>query len=181
MKIWDTQSTGPFVDVLKDEDGFVSSEYISDDSIPGQVISTPSYTARHESMMNSSFLSNSLDLVISSEVLEHVPYPYVAHKEVHRVLKRGGAHVFSVPYDINSETDTETARLLPNKSILFSRSPVYHDDPIRQEGILVFNIFGNEMVRKLCRLGFDAHFLEVRSPRHGVTGPGAFVFVAIKP
>lgn len=180
LKIWETQSTGPFVDVLEGTEGFVSSEYISDDASSGQIISTPSHTARHEDMMNSSFSANSLDLVISSEVLEHVPYPYVAHMEIYRVLKRGGAHVFSVPYDVNSETDTETARLLPNKTISISGEPVYHGDPIRPEGILVYNIFGNEMVKKLCHIGFDAHFLEVKSPLHGVTGSGAFVFVAVK-
>ena len=43
------------------------------------------------------FASQSYDLVICCEVLEHLPDPEVAIKEIHRVLKKGGTALFSVP------------------------------------------------------------------------------------
>ncbi|MBI3558890.1 methyltransferase domain-containing protein [Candidatus Gottesmanbacteria bacterium] len=38
----------------------------------------------------SSFRQNSFDVVITDQVLEHVPNPFEACKQIHRVLKRGG-------------------------------------------------------------------------------------------
>ena len=43
------------------------------------------------------FDNHSLDLIISSDVLEHVPYLDKAFSETARVLKPGGAHIFTVP------------------------------------------------------------------------------------
>lgn len=180
LQVWDTQSTGPFVDVFSGTNGYVSSEYVSESVASGEFVVKSNRRIRHENIMNSSFPASSLDLVISSEVLEHVPFPYAAHEEIFRVLRKGGAHIFSVPYDVTSEQDIETARLLPNKSIVFTGDPIFHGDPMRPEGIIVFNIFGNEMVRRLCQIGFEAHFLEMSSSLHGVTGTGAFIFVVVK-
>jgi SAM-dependent methyltransferase len=47
------------------------------------------------------FKNESFDAVMMTEVLEHLPYPSIAVREVHRVLKKkpGSAYVGSVPLD----------------------------------------------------------------------------------
>lgn len=40
---------------------------------------------------------NSFDIVICTEVLEHLPHPEVALKEIHRVLKWGGVAIITTP------------------------------------------------------------------------------------
>lgn len=40
-----------------------------------------------------------------SEVFEHIPFPYIAHRGVYRILRLGGEHVFTVPFVLDSEED----------------------------------------------------------------------------
>jgi SAM-dependent methyltransferase len=48
-------------------------------------------------MMALPFESDSFDLVVHSDTLEHVPDPIQALRECRRVLRRGGACIFTVP------------------------------------------------------------------------------------
>lgn len=53
------------------------------------------------------FKDNSIYCVFSNAVLEHVQFPWVVSKEIHRVLKRGGMVCVNVPFlnIIHGETD----------------------------------------------------------------------------
>jgi ubiquinone/menaquinone biosynthesis C-methylase UbiE len=57
----------------------------------------PSVTAIAASIMELPFENNSFDIVISSDVIEHTPEPYVSTKEMIRVLKPGGQLCITVP------------------------------------------------------------------------------------
>lgn len=46
------------------------------------------------------FQDNSVDLIVTQEVLEHVPDPFLAMREIHRVLKRGGRAYVQLPFMI---------------------------------------------------------------------------------
>jgi predicted SAM-dependent methyltransferase len=45
------------------------------------------------------FADESLDLVITSDVMEHARLDDRAHREIYRVLKPGGIYIFTVPHD----------------------------------------------------------------------------------
>jgi len=45
------------------------------------------------------FKDNSFDYVIASEVLEHIPRPMEAVREIQRVAKKGAHFIFSVPHE----------------------------------------------------------------------------------
>jgi ubiquinone/menaquinone biosynthesis C-methylase UbiE len=47
------------------------------------------------------FESKSFDLVVCSEVLEHVPDPELAIEEIRRVLRPGGFAIITVPNEVN--------------------------------------------------------------------------------
>lgn len=49
------------------------------------------------SILEMPFDDNTFDYVISSEVIEHTPAPYLAIREIYRVLKPGGKMVLSTP------------------------------------------------------------------------------------
>jgi SAM-dependent methyltransferase len=48
-------------------------------------------------MMNLQFGEEAWDLIVHSETLEHVPDPMKGLKETHRILRKGGACIFTVP------------------------------------------------------------------------------------
>jgi ubiquinone/menaquinone biosynthesis C-methylase UbiE len=39
-----------------------------------------------------------IDADARKQVLDHIPSPYQAHRELYRILKPGGSHVFTVPF-----------------------------------------------------------------------------------
>jgi 2-polyprenyl-3-methyl-5-hydroxy-6-metoxy-1,4-benzoquinol methylase len=49
------------------------------------------------SILDIPFGRDTFDYVVSSEVIEHIPDPYAALRELHRVLKPGGTLVLSTP------------------------------------------------------------------------------------
>lgn len=99
-----------------------------------------------------SFQDASFDVVITEDVLEHVRHYQTALEEIHRVLKPGGCHIFTVPFffdrptlvrvDTTGETDVN---LLP---------PEYHGDSIRGR-ILAYRTLGFDLFGLLTSIGFE--------------------------
>jgi SAM-dependent methyltransferase len=115
------------------------SEYF-DGAAPGSTIGG----IRHEDLQQLTFDDGAFDLVITSEVLEHVADPWLAFKEIRRVLRPGGRHVFTVP--TIPGTVTRSRRGLP---------VVYHGDPMRSDGALVVTDYGDDLPDLLRLHGFD--------------------------
>jgi len=136
---------------------------------------------RHEDLENLSFDDASLDVVLSSDVFEHLPDAYGAHREIFRVLCAGGRYIFTVPFMAGSERDDLRARRIGGR-VEYLAEPLYHGDPVRPgEGVLVWRIFGQEMLTRLREIGFETETVWLRIPRQGILGEGAVVFVARKP
>lgn len=105
---------------------------------------------RHEDIQALTFRAASFDLVITSEVFEHVADPWAGFKEVRRVLRRGGRHVFTVPV-VPGTLTTRRDR----------SHPVFHIDPLRREGSLVVTDYGDDLPTLLRPLGFATLVHEV--------------------
>ena len=158
--VYNTESQGALHAQLRTMPGYVSSEYLARLSFPDA----------------------SIDLVLSSDVFEHVPDPYGAHAEVRRVLRPGGRHVFTVPFhhDEHAHLDDVRARSGRNGEPELLAEPIYHADPVRPQGVLVYTIFGLEMLVRLAEVGFDTRMYRLWDPWRGIVGPNAFVFEAVK-
>ena len=130
--------------------------------------------------MNLSLSNESIDLVISSDVFEHIPDPYKAHEEVYRILKRGGRHIFTVPFYQTEFLDEDRTILDSNGNTVFLKEPIYHGDPLNSKGALVYKIFSLEMLVKLRKIGFRTNLYHLYMPLYGILGPNAIVFEAIK-
>jgi SAM-dependent methyltransferase len=157
---------------LKINPGYASAEYLGSEYSSGDTVNG----IRHEDLTAMSFGDSSLGLVISSDVLEHIPDPYCAHRDIHRVLKAGGRHIFTVPYNGGPKDDVRA--LMENGQIRHLKEPQYHGDPIRKDGILVFVIFGREMIARLWEMGFLVVVHSIFAPLYGI--PDGLVFEAIK-
>jgi SAM-dependent methyltransferase len=118
----------------------------------------------------------SFDLVTSTEVFEHVADDRRGFAEIRRVLRPGGAFVFTVPIE-NAERTVEravssgggTRHLLP---------PAYHDDRIRgRNAVLVFRDYGRDITGRLLAAGFGSARIESRYAK-AFLGAGRGVVVA---
>lgn len=87
----------------------------------------------------------SLDLIVSSDVLEHVPDVVGAFRETARVLRAGGAHVFTVP----PRPETRCRVRVDEGRLVHLQPPEYHRDPLSAEGILAYWDFGPDMGEKI--------------------------------
>jgi SAM-dependent methyltransferase len=175
--IYNVESNGALHRALSAHARYVCSEYFGPEYPPGQFVRG----IRHEDLQRLSFKDRSFDLVLSSDVLEHVPEPYTAHREILRVLKPGGRQVFTVPYNPGAEGDDVRARVV-NGEIEYLADKLYHGDPVRpDQGILVWTIFGREMLARLQSIGFKTNVLTIHEPRLGIIGDGAIVFEAMRP
>src|SRR5690606_35005603 len=85
----------------------------------------------------------SFDLVITSDVFEHLPEPERAFAEVARTLRPGGAHVFTVPLFDRDETLVRAVR--EGAAIRHLEPPDYHGNPIDPAGSLVFREWGRDL------------------------------------
>jgi len=84
----------------------------------------------------------SVDLIVSSDVLEHVPDLEAAFRESFRVLRPGGSHVFTVPF----EPSTVRRAVLEQGTVRhLVTPPEYHADPLDPGGILAFWHLGPDL------------------------------------
>jgi SAM-dependent methyltransferase len=107
--------------------------------------------ARCEDITQLTFEPNSLDLIISSDVLEHVPDPNSAFRECYRVLKPGGFHLFTVP----PRAATRKRAEIVDGKINFLTEPDYHSDPLNPQGILAFWDYGLDAAEVFGRSGLE--------------------------
>jgi SAM-dependent methyltransferase len=176
-RLYSAESNGPLHDVLKAIPDHACSEYWGEAHIPGTSING----VRHEDLERLSFADASFDVVLTSDVLEHVADAYRAHREIFRVLRPGGQHIFSVPFAMGAPHDDVRARRADG-GIEYLAAKLYHGDPIRpDQGVLVWRIFGNEMLTRLQEIGFAVQTLQLSEPAHGIIGDNALVFVARRP
>ncbi|MFI5047354.1 MAG: class I SAM-dependent methyltransferase [Acidimicrobiia bacterium] len=174
--IYNTEASGALHDTVHSLSGYECSEYFGPKYLSGDIVDG----VRHEDLMALSFDDSTLDQVWSSDVFEHVPDPYQGHREVHRVLRPLGHHVFTVPFHPTGYLDSVRARLGDDGELELLAEPLYHEDPIAPDGVLVYTIFSLEMVVRLAELGFATRMYRLWAPWWGIVGANAVVFDAVK-
>ncbi|TWC34968.1 methyltransferase family protein [Pseudomonas sp. SJZ079] len=115
-------------------------------------------------MLNLNVESNSFDLVVHSDTLEHVPYPERALSECHRVLRSRGRCIFTVPIVIERMTRSRVGL-----------APSYHGQAgVPAKDQLVHTEFGADTWQTVLNAGFSS--CEIFSFEY----PAALVMIAIK-
>lgn len=124
------------------------------------------------------FGDGSVDLILTEDVFEHVPDFRKGFAEVHRVLKPGGMHIFTIPYYQDRKT-RDLFRMEGGKTVLLE--PIeYHGDPIRGQ-IPCFTHFGHDLLGILEDMGFEARLEWSRHADHVRHGTfDSYTFIAKK-
>lgn len=135
----------------------------------GRVPGVPS-----EDLMALSYADETFDLVITSDTLEHIPDVDQALRETCRVLKRGGAHVFSVP--VVWDRATRQRARLDGGVLTHLLPPSYHGSSEEAKAdFLVFHEFGSDFTDRCTAAGFEVELLR------DAHNPALVTFIARKP
>ncbi len=126
------------------------------------------------------FESNSFDVLITQDVFEHVLHPEPAFSEIARVLKPGGAHIFTMPWYPELKT-TRVRAIEQDGTVIPLEEPMYHRNPISEEGSLVTRDWGldfTDIILKSSGLFTTIHL--IRDRHLGIDGKFLEVFVSRK-
>ena len=135
---------------------------------------------RHEDVECLSFAADSLDLIVSNDVLEHVNDPCRALRELVRVLRPRGELLLTIPFASSNDRNIHRAQIV-NGQIEHLLPPMYHGNPVSTDGSLVFTDFGWEVLEKLRESGFSHVSLTAYwSLEYGHLGGAQIYFYAVK-
>ncbi len=110
----------------------------------------------HGDVCRSDFPSDAFDLILSNDVLEHVPELDDALREAARILKPGGSMLATFPFFFDREVGIRFASLLDGRVVHHVEPPVYHGNPVDPEGgSLVFQIPGWDVIARARSAGFS--------------------------
>jgi len=134
--------------------------------------STLGLTTTNQDLEQLTYPDKRFDIVLTSDVMEHVRRDDVAHREIRRVLKPGGFYIFTVPHFRHTrETLTRVAvidPLDPSKDQYLTEKE-YHGDANSKDGrALSYRSFGTEIDEFLERLGFQVEYCHDDFPETGI-------------
>lgn len=125
------------------------------------------------------FADESLDLVITSDVMEHVRLDQRAHREIYRVLKPGGIYIFTVPHDRSWDQTLVRVQVTdpgdPSKDA-YLMEPEYHGDTNNESGggVLAYRTYGRDLDSELQGLGFEVEYARDNVPQNGILNAELF-------
>lgn len=178
-KVYFMEQVTPIYDWAKSafpEHQIIGSEYLGHEYSGGAIVGG----LRHEDVMALSFKDDSVDLIVSNDVFEHVPDPARAFSECVRVLRPGGVMLATIPFHSNTDVSV-TRAALDGDGLAYLLPPIYHGNPVSADGSLVFTDFGWDMIDSLRKKGFSDTTVSVyASAQFAHLGGGQLVFRARK-
>ncbi len=158
------------------------SRYIPSQCFPGEAPGSPVGPVRCENLEALTFADESIDLHVTQDVLEHVFQPAKAFRELARTLKPGGAHVFTVPIVNKFKPSKRRARMSDDGRVVHLEHPVYHGNPISDQGSLVTMDWGFDICRHIFEAcGLFTHVVHIDDLSKGIRAEYIEVLLTVKP
>jgi GT2 family glycosyltransferase/2-polyprenyl-3-methyl-5-hydroxy-6-metoxy-1,4-benzoquinol methylase/glycosyltransferase involved in cell wall biosynthesis len=119
------------------------------------------------------FDDEAFDIVVTSDVMEHVRLDFKAHREIHRVLRAGGIYLFTVPHRRERQDTLVRVQVVdpadPSKDVHLLE-PEYHGDTNSDSGekALSYRVYGRDLEETLSALGFEVDYFRDDIPENGI-------------
>jgi hypothetical protein len=156
--------------------GYVASQWWADRT-PGSVHDG----VRCEDLEALTLADASVDVFVTQDVMEHVLDPAAAFREIARVLRPGGAHVFTTPVYRGLAASEVRARRTP-EGIEHLQAPEYHGNPIDPAGALVTVHWAPDIVAQIeAATGLATSVYAFEEPAMGLVGEFLDVLVTRRP
>ena len=170
VRVLDTDANGRIGRLLEQHPGCVLSlfqpEHPNGATLPGGALNVD--------LERMPFPDRRFDVIITTEVMEHVRYLETAHREIARCLSDGGTYLFTVPYDASLE---QTWQLIdPQTDQELVHPPHMHGDPgLRDEGIKSYRVFGQDIITEMRGAGLNCSFVPMERPENGIFSGDLFI------
>ncbi len=115
-----------------------------------------------QNLENLTYEEDKFDLIITSDIMEHVRHPWLAFREIFRILKPGGYHIFTIPVQHPLQARTIYRVDVSGDKDIHLLEPRYH---IAGDGSqsLVYTEFGNDIFENLKTIGFDTEDFRIKN------------------
>lgn len=141
----------------------------------------PKSSFRSEDLENLTFPDDSFDLFITQDVMEHIFNPEKAFQEIARVLKPGGAHIFTVPLVRKNSKSVRCAQRTENGKIIFLCEPEYHGNPVDINNALVTMQWGFDIAKYITKVAnTPTRIITIDNLEYGIKAEYVDVVVSCK-
>ena len=168
---------GTSLRLARDCAGYIETQFFPD-SAPG---TRHASGVRLENLEAQTFPDNSLDLVVTQDVMEHVFHPDRAYREIWRTLRPGGLYIHTTPLYKAMMTSERRAVQNDDGSITYLHEAEYHGNPVARSGSLVTFHYGYDLPDLIAE--WTPFAVEVRryvDRRHGVVAEFPEVIICHK-
>jgi SAM-dependent methyltransferase len=171
LRILDTDAFSSINRTLRGMTGYVWSQYQSGRP-NGSALADGSINVNLESMP---FASDSFDVILTSDVMEHVFNDGLAHREIFRCLAPRGRYIFTVPFDPCIVAHRKLTQPTGQGRSHFLLEEHIHGDPHARTGIIAHRIYGRQLLDDMHALGYRISFLNVERSDIGIFGGDLFI------
>jgi SAM-dependent methyltransferase len=145
-------------------------KYIATQFFPDVATGTMHHGFRCENLEAQTFADESFDVVVTLDVMEHVPHPERAYKEIWRTLVEGGYYIHTTPIY------KDLMVTMP-----WAENGEYHGNPISKDGSLVTFHYGYDLGDLIVRWApFDVSIRRFNDRTSGIVGDFTEVIVCRK-
>jgi SAM-dependent methyltransferase len=171
LRILDTDAFSAVNRILRGMPGYVCSQY-RPDKPNGSALADGSIVLNLEAIP---FPADSFDVILTSDVMEHVFNDTLAHREILRCLAPQGTYIFTVPFDPCIFGHRRLTQPSGHGRSYFLLERHIHGDPHASSGIIAHRIYGQQLLEDMKDLGYTIRFENIDRPEAGIFGGDLFV------
>jgi len=159
LRILESSARGSYPPMLEDKFDYYNTEYD-----PGKIAKgkDPRHFADFQKLH---YDDDMFDLVIASDVFEHVRHDERGYREIFRVLKKGGSFILTVPYN-HQQAETVKRVDTTGDEDVHILEPEYHGGGGHT---LTYRNYGQDLLSLLRSIGFSVAYVEGEVAAHGIT------------
>jgi hypothetical protein len=170
IDVLDTDAYSPIARRMSQTPTYKLSSYLPG-SPPGYLPEQGLYNVDLQAM---AFPDKSFEVILSSDVMEHVRQLQTANREIFRCLKPGGCHIFTVPFDQPAAT-TRTLIDTATSEDIYLEPPQMHGDDHLEGMVPAYRIYGLDLLDQLRACGFEAEVVWIDAADRGIYNASYFI------